>query len=63
MPALPEAELDAEETIDIGRLTRGELFVFLREHGLRGARRDTNTKLRAAARAVIAARGGADPDV
>lgn len=51
-----ESPPSPDEKIDISALNRAGLFAFLKAHGIRASRRDTNEKLRAAARAALQAR-------
>jgi hypothetical protein len=55
-------EAEPPAPVNISTLTRAELFAFLREYGAQASRRDTNVKLRAAARAVLKAQAAAKAD-
>ncbi len=60
--ATDAGDVEAPPRIDVGMLTRAELFAFLREHGVSASRRDTNVKLRAAARSVLKAQAVSKAD-
>ncbi len=50
---MPEPqEVEVSETVDVDSLNRAQLFSYLKAHGVRASRNDTNAKLRALARAV-----------